>query len=165
MALIEDLLKYTREISLKELSTPVNISETAQKVLTLLDPENKMDVNFINLNQNIIFKPIALQQIIQNLISNSIKYNNKEKTKIVIAFDDVKKELSISDNGPGIQIKYQEKVFEFFQTLGNKSNGDSGTGLGLTIVKKLVEKNQAEIFINPYYTGGVQFVISKLVLA
>jgi signal transduction histidine kinase len=72
---------------------------------------------------------------IQNLISNAIKYNDKAVTKITITYPK-KKTISIKDNGRGIPAGQEDKVFDMFYTLG-QSSGDSSTGIGLNLVKKI----------------------------
>ena len=97
-----------------------------------------------------------LQQLFQNLISNAVKFNDKEKGFIKI---DVKEEeqfykFSIKDNGIGIEEKYHDKVFKIFNAL-NKSK--ESTGIGLSIVKKIVELHHGDIWIESVLGEGTTF--------
>jgi K+-sensing histidine kinase KdpD len=66
------------------------------------------------------------------------------------------------DNGPGIDERYHTKIFEMFYTLGKSFNGESSTGIGLTLVKKLVERNDVTIDVKNNTDIGCQFIISNL---
>ncbi|ESU28998.1 Bacteriophytochrome [Flavobacterium limnosediminis JC2902] len=163
--LIDDLLHYTRNIQNNEGTEKVNILATVENVIKLINPKSNTTIEKVNLDHFIMFQPMALNQIVLNLISNAIKYNDKDVADIVITFDSDKCSLSVKDNGPGIDEKYHTKVFEMFQTLGNKSNGESSTGIGLSLVKKLTERNNANIKINTIPDSGCEFLITNLVRA
>jgi signal transduction histidine kinase len=160
--LIDDLLYYAKNIQSNEGKENVNISEITDNVIKLLNPSNNVMIKKENLDKNIFFQPIALQQIIQNLISNSIKYNDKENIEIEITFNSSKNCLSLKDNGPGIPENQHKKVFDIFYTLETTTNGESSTGIGLNLVKKLVERNDATIHINELNYEGTEFIISEL---
>ncbi|MGG7035034.1 MAG: response regulator [Flavobacterium sp.] len=161
--LIEDLLYYAKNVQNNEGKEKVNIQSTLNEVLKLINPALNVVIKKENLNHFVLFQPTAISQIISNLLSNAIKYNDKEITEIEISFDHHKGLLSIKDNGPGIEEKYHNKVFEMFKTLGHQSNGESSTGIGLSLVKKLIERNDVEIKINNLTNSGSEFVISNLV--
>jgi signal transduction histidine kinase len=83
-----------------------------------------------------------------NLISNSIKYNDKENVSIKIACVEEQEyyTFSVEDNGPGIEERFHEKVFIIFQTLQARDTFES-TGVGLAIVKKIIDETGGEIWI------------------
>jgi signal transduction histidine kinase len=91
---------------------------------------------------------MKLQQVFLNLISNSIKYNDKENVLIKIACIEEQEyyTFSVEDNGPGIEERYHEKVFIIFQTLQARDTFES-TGVGLAIVKKIIDETGGEIWI------------------
>jgi two-component system sensor histidine kinase/response regulator len=136
-----------------------------ENVIQLINPLSNVHIERVNLDHTILFQPLALNQIISNLLSNAIKYNDKEVTEIAIMFDPAQFSLSVKDNGPGIDEKYHIKVFEMFQTLGNQSKGESSTGIGLSLVKKLVERNDVNIKINSHANSGSEFLITDIVIA
>ena len=89
----------------------------------------------------IVCDPTILHQILQNLISNAIKYNDKDLGVVRIAVNTKDSELTfeVIDNGPGIPEKYHERIFGMFQTLSYADRfGNKGTGIGLHTVKNLV---------------------------
>ena len=145
--LIEDLLHYSKNIQNEEDIAKVNIATTLEVVLKLLNPSNTIQINKVNLQQEIVFQPVALQQVLSNLLSNAIKYNDKEVPVITIVFDEQENTLTVKDNGPGIEEKHHQVAFEMFKTLGNTSQKESSTGIGLNLVKKLIERNNADIKI------------------
>ncbi|WP_369753734.1 response regulator [Flavobacterium sp. WC2409] len=160
--LIEDLLYYSKNVQNNEGKEEVNIALALDEVLKLINPPENVQIEKVNLNHDILFQPIAFHQIISNIVSNAIKYNNKEISKISISLDSENSTLSIKDNGPGIADKYHNKIFEMFQTLGNSSNGESSTGIGLNLVKKLVERNNVTIDVKNNSDVGCEFVISNI---
>lgn len=70
--------------------------------------------------------------------------------------------LAIKDNGPGIPENQAEKIFQMFYTLGQKSRGESGTGMGLNLVRKLAERNDVKVFYNTNYKEGSEFIIGEI---
>lgn len=140
---------------------PINLNK-------LLTEEFK---NYQNLKNVIISKndnlPIIngdktqLSQVFSNLIGNAIKYNDKELCKINISITEGKKfyKIVIEDNGPGIPKEFHEKIFEVFQTLQEQDSNDS-TGIGLSIVQKIIKKHQGSIRVASNGQLGTKFIIS-----
>lgn len=160
--LIEDLLFYSKNVQNNEGKDKVNMSSAVSEVLKLINPGPNVEIKMHNLDHDIVFQPLAFHQVISNILSNAIKYSDKSTTQILIAFDIDNYELSIKDNGPGIDAKYHTKVFKMFQTLGKSFNGESSTGIGLNLVKKLVERNNVSIAVRTNLDEGCTFVISDL---
>jgi signal transduction histidine kinase len=102
----------------------------------------------------------ALEQIMVNLLQNAIKYNDSELPQIVVGFseDDTNYYFTVSDNGRGISKEELEKIFELFTTLGERDRfGVLGTGIGLSTVKKLVEKMSGKITLKSESGKGSEF--------
>jgi signal transduction histidine kinase len=97
-----------------------------------------------------------LQQLFQNLISNAIKFIDKDKGEIIIDVEDLKShyKFSIKDNGIGIEKKFHDKIFKIFHAL-NKSK--DSTGIGLSIVKKIVDLHEGEIWLDSEPNVGTTF--------
>jgi two-component system, sensor histidine kinase and response regulator len=93
---------------------------------------------------------VAMKQILINLVSNAVRYNDKEKILVNIKFvqeDDLYR-FSVQDNGPGVEKKDQQKIFELFTTLHKKDGeGNEGAGIGLATIKKLIEKQDGSIAV------------------
>ena len=102
----------------------------------------------------------VLEQILVNLLQNAHKYNDKKEPRIVIQFseDEVNYYFIITDNGSGIAPEKQEKIFELFTTGGVPDRfGTQGTGIGLSTVKKLVEKMSGKINVKSGAGEGSEF--------
>ena len=101
--------------------------------------------------------PIFLGLILDNLLSNAIKYGNLAGN-INIIWDQEKKCLSISDDGPGIQSKYLPHLFDrFFRTDESRNSKVEGYGLGLAIVKKLADLQKIRISVRSEESSGTEF--------
>lgn len=97
-----------------------------------------------------------IEQLFQNLINNAIKYNNKEHGLVQITYDDQNTyhKFSVKDNGIGIDQKYHKKIFQTFQKL--HYNKDS-SGVGLSIVKRIVQSYGGEIWLDSQLGAGTTF--------
>ena len=106
----------------------------------------------------------AIKTVISNLFSNAVKYkSDNEPLEITLNYDDSLKssQLTISDNGIGIEDVEKPKIFEKFYRVGSEyPRKTQGTGLGLYIVKKIIEKHKADIKVKDAKPHGSSFVIS-----
>jgi light-regulated signal transduction histidine kinase (bacteriophytochrome) len=102
--------------------------------------------------------PLQLSQVLQNLISNAIKFHGGEKPHIHISAEQKEKEwvFSVNDNGIGIPAEYSERIFEIFQRLHNKKEYP-GTGIGLATCKKIVERHGGRIWVKSEPGKGSTF--------
>ena len=100
-----------------------------------------------------------MQQLFQNLISNAVNYIDKEKGLVEVDYTETSEFyiFSIKDNGVGIPEEYHEKIFKMFSTLGNYENS---SGIGLNIVKKVVELYKGKIWIESEVGIGSTFFFS-----
>ncbi|MDO9042890.1 MAG: ATP-binding protein, partial [Desulfocapsaceae bacterium] len=106
---------------------------------------------------------VRMQQLFQNLISNAIKFMDKPQGKIVISAatnHDNLCHITVSDNGPGIEEKYHQKIFQIFQTLGPQTNDTDSTGIGLSLVKKIIELHGGTIEVKSEPGKGSQFIFT-----
>ena len=106
---------------------------------------------------------MALEQILLNLIGNSLKYNDKEKIKIDL--DCIEKDgfyhITVADNGMGIPKDKVAHIFDLFVTTGTLDrNGKKGNGIGLSTVKKLVDRLNGEISVSSTLGEGTTFKFS-----
>ena len=104
---------------------------------------------------------ILIQQIFSNLISNSVKYNDKTIGEIKCLYDSLPDfhQFTIKDNGPGIAEEYHEKVFKVFQTIEARDKKES-TGIGLSIVHKIIEEAGGSIRIESEDDNGASFIFT-----
>ena len=109
----------------------------------------------------LVSEKITLSQILQNLISNGIKYNDKPDILITIGWteSDSAVEFYVKDNGPGIKEEFHERIFVIFQTLQARDEVES-TGVGLAIVKKIVDEKGGIIRVESSMGEGTTFYFS-----
>lgn len=162
--LISDLLKFSRLAHQKQPLAPVGLNLMLMHVrLNLqfaLDQKNaQLHVNHL---PTVMCDATAMAEVFHNLISNAVKYNDKTMPVIEIGCDEkpnpktrqIEYEFYIHDNGPGIKREYFEKVFQIFQRL---HRDDSGTGLGLTIARRIVEWHGGRIWLESEEGQGTTF--------
>ena len=101
---------------------------------------------------------ISFEQVMSNLISNSVKHNDNPNPEVIVQYEFLpdRHRFLIIDNGPGIEERYREKVFQIFQTLDARDKSEN-TGVGLAIVKKLCEENGWKIRIMDPPSSGACF--------
>jgi signal transduction histidine kinase len=159
--LIQGILLYSRvgrELALKE---EVDLNQLLSEILenVALDRHIQFEVQ-PNLPL-ISTERIPLQQVLSNLISNAVKYHDKENGKVKISFSDHESfyKFSVQDNGPGIESNYHEKIFLIFQTLQERDSFES-TGVGLAIVRKILEDRKQTIKVNSIPGKGSTFTFT-----
>jgi PAS domain S-box-containing protein len=159
--IILDILEYSRvgkneeELQLLDLNEVV---EDVKKILKATIDEKKAVIKYGKLPK-INTSPSPLLQIMQNLINNAIKYTDTEKRpEVKIEAKERPKEwlISVSDNGIGIEKDYYEKIFMIFQRLHTKGTYE-GSGMGLAIVKKNIDKLGGEIWVDSEVGKGSTF--------
>lgn len=104
---------------------------------------------------------VQLSQVVSNLIGNAVNHNNKSICEVCVSSIETPKsyKIIVEDNGPGIQPKYHEKIFEVFQTISGEGTNES-TGIGLSIVKKIIEKHNGTVRIESDGKLGAKFIIN-----
>ena len=100
-----------------------------------------------------------VEQIFQNLINNAIKYNDKSEGLIQVRYENLKTHhrFSVIDNGIGIDSKYHKKIFDSFKRLHNHKDS---SGLGLSIVKRIIQKYGGEISVTSEIGIGSEFTFT-----
>lgn len=155
--LIDGILRYSRVGRERETASHVNLNELLEGVVDTLMPPKHIEVIVDDL-PIIVCEQTRMSQVFQNLISNAIKYMDKPKGLIRVTCEVVEEhwQFCVADNGPGISPKYFKKVFQIFQTLTSKERTDS-TGVGLTVVRKIVEMYGGKAWVTSELTKGCQF--------
>ena len=105
--------------------------------------------------------PTRITQVFQNVIGNAIKYNDKAQGIVTIRCEEFGNfwKISVADNGPGIETQAYEKIFKIFQTGQRRENSDS-TGIGLAVVKKIIEMYGGEIWVESELGAGSTFFLT-----
>ncbi len=146
--LIDGVLQYSRVGRVEEEKVMVNLNERIPEVIDLIAPPEDITVTIENELPTIECEQTRIMQVFQNLLSNAVKYIDKPQGQINIGCIEENGfwKFSVADNGPGIEERHFEKIFQMFQTLSPRDEFES-TGVGLTLVKKIVEMYGGRIYI------------------
>ncbi len=156
--LIEGILTYSKIDKANIALENVNTNEIIQNIINIIHIPPHISVAIKTGLPVIKADRFRVQQLFQNIISNAVNYIDKPVGIVEIACQSLPKQylFSIKDNGPGIAKDNQEKIFKIFQSL---SSSDKSTGLGLSIVKKIIDLYQGEIWIESEIGQGTTFFI------
>ena len=156
--LIDGILSYSRAGRTHRSLTVVSLDALVRGTLEMLAPPAHITVAVVSELPQIRMDPTKAQQLFQNLLSNAVKYMDKPSGRVTVACvaADGFWHFSIADNGPGIEEKYFERVFQLFQTLAPRDEVES-TGVGLAVVKKIVETEGGRIWIESVFGHGATF--------
>jgi PAS domain S-box-containing protein len=164
-SLVEDLLQYTRVETKVRPFEVTDLNKVVQTVLNDLEVRLKGSEGVVKINSlpTIEADPVQLHQLFLNMIGNALKFH-REGTPAVVNLDSVRKEngyweISIEDNGIGIDEEHVDKIFKPFERLHGRTTYE-GTGIGLTICNKIVSRHGGEIKVKRQSTNGVTFLIT-----
>ncbi|MGV3764998.1 MAG: PAS domain S-box protein [Chitinophagaceae bacterium] len=161
--LILDLLAYSRVGTNSEVHTFVDMNQVFSEVKTYFNTKiNELNAE-VNAGQLPVVKgnPTQMKQVIQNLVGNALKYHSDAPPKILINSKELNGEwiFCVEDNGIGVDPRFAEKIFIIFQRLHNSSEYE-GTGIGLAIARKIVEKHGGKIWVEANTPSGSKFYFS-----
>ena len=173
--LINDLLKFSRHANLEADFQRVDLSDIVKDVLSDMEPElqkkgAKVELGILPFIWGI---PSQIHQLFQNLISNSIKFSRQDVTPRISIYSEHAvvpsvnnhaesqrfHQIYIKDNGIGFDAKYAKDIFVVFKRLHSYHEFE-GTGIGLSICKKIVEKHNGQITANGVSGEGATFIVT-----
>lgn len=156
--LIEGLLEYSRVGRSSEPESEVDTRELIDEIIDSLSPPQGFKIKIQDDMPTLYVDRLQLGQVFSNLISNAFKHHGGNKGKIRITGEELGKfcSFSVCDNGQGIDPKYHDKVFMMFQTL-NSGDFENSTGIGLALVKKIVEEHGGTIRLESDVGEGTCF--------
>lgn len=156
--LIEGILTYAKIDKADVALENINTQEIVQNIINIIHIPSHISVTIKNSLPVIKADRFRIQQLFQNIISNAVNYIDKPTGIVEVDCQSLPQHyvFSIKDNGPGIAKDNQEKIFKIFQSLGSS---DKSTGLGLSIVKKIIDLYQGEIWIESELGQGATFFI------
>lgn len=146
--LINGILHYAEIGRMTHHREVVDLGKLVPETIALLDPPAHIQVVVRGELPAILSEKVRLEQVFHNLIDNAIKFMDKPQGCIEIGYTDQGRvwQFGVTDNGPGIEERYFEKIFQMFQTLAPRDQRES-TGIGLPIVKKIVELFGGRIWV------------------
>lgn len=164
--LIKDVLQYSRVGRTELQHTPIDMKKLLEEIRDeLLAPLNGQKVRFlIRETPPISGDKTMLMQLFTNLAGNAVKYStveNRPDPAHIEVNGEVKDGFvvyTVADNGIGIDMKYANRIFELFQRLDNAKN-IQGTGVGLAIAKRIIEKHKGKIWLESRLNHGTKFYI------
>jgi signal transduction histidine kinase/DNA-binding response OmpR family regulator len=158
--LIKDLLGYSRLETQTKVFAEVDMNQVVNEVLTDLHPSIELHHALINVDELplIIADEVQMKQLLMNLISNAIKFHGSRppRVRVSVINGTTKWTFSVNDNGIGINPDYSAKIFEVFQRLHTKEEYE-GTGIGLAIAKKIVDRHEGKIWVESLEGVGSTF--------
>ncbi|MGZ7119274.1 MAG: sensor histidine kinase [Methanobacterium sp.] len=162
-AQIEGLLEYSRVVTKGKEFELVDTNKALNQTIKILDisiKEADAEITYDELT-DVMGDTLQLERVFQNLISNAIKFRKREEPlKIHISAyeseDGNEYEFSVQDNGIGIEEQYMERIFTIFQRLHTR-DVYKGTGIGLAIVKRIIERHGGRIWVESEFGVGSVF--------
>jgi len=156
--LIDGVMQYSRAGRTEEEPLQVNLDEFIPEVIDMLAPPENITVTVESEMPVIHCEETHLMQLFQNLLGNAIKYMDKPQGRIKVGCIEENGfwKFSVADNGPGIEEKHFDRIFRMFQSL-SVSEDFRGTGVGLTVAKKIVELHGGSIWIESEVDKGSTF--------
>jgi signal transduction histidine kinase len=156
-ALIDGILSYSRAGRVREKIEAVNVGALLADCRELLAPAPEATID-IGPMPTLMAERVPLQQIFMNLISNALKHAARPDVRVELRCADAGHayDFSVRDNGPGIAPQFHERVWGIFQTLQPRDRVE-GTGIGLSVVKKLVESRGGEVSLESEPGSGATF--------
>lgn len=156
--LIQGVLTYSKINSETEITQSVNTLEVVENIINTIDIPKNIKIIVSDKLPVIRADKFRIQQLFQNLIDNAVGYCDKPEGLVEVNVEESGSHyiFSVKDNGPGIAEEHFEKIFMTFESL---ASSDKSTGLGLSIVKKVVEYYKGKIWIESDLGNGTVFYV------
>jgi PAS domain S-box-containing protein len=154
--LISNILKYSEVGTVIGEEVDVDLNLILKKLKTVMVTSENITINILSKLPKVKGDATKFQQLFQNLIGNAIKFNREIKGIVEIDYIEKKSfhQFSVKDNGIGIAKKYHKQIFKIFESL-NKSKDSSG--IGLSIVKKIIDLYEGDIWLESKINIGTTF--------
>jgi light-regulated signal transduction histidine kinase (bacteriophytochrome) len=164
--LINDLLSFSRVSSKAQAFARVNLTEVAREVLEDLEEDSKRAGATLTLGElpELEADPTQMRQLLQNLVSNALKFRRDDVAPVVSIRATLEPELRrvelrVEDNGIGFDEKYHDRIFNVFQRLHGRGKYE-GTGIGLAICRRIAERHGGSIRARSTPGQGSTFIVA-----
>lgn len=160
-ALLDDILSYSRAGEHDERVVMTNVSQLVQKIFELLNINQTFTLNIKGSLPTIVISQIPLEQVFRNLINNAVKHHDQDFGQITIQYSELPQvhEFEVADDGPGIPLEFTDMAFTMFKTLRPRDEVE-GSGMGLAIVKKIIESFGGSIKLTNNSPRGARFTFT-----
>lgn len=157
--MVDSMLDYSKKSFEQQTKEPVNVEELVKDTIRLLFPPAHIRIQVQANLPALVTRKMKLQQVFQNLISNAIKFNNRQEGVIEVGYSDegAHYRFYVKDNGPGIKDNDDDRIFGLFKTGQAVANGESSTGIGLNLLKMVVEEQGGRIWAESEEGKGSTF--------
>jgi len=157
-SLLSDLLAYSRVGRQEYQLAEVDTAALAHDIFDMLSNPEAISLTVVEPMPVFVTLRVPLELVLRNLINNAIKHHDKPQGTIVVSAETTPEgyEFMVADNGPGVPVEHQERVFGIFQTLRPRDDVE-GSGMGLAIVKKTIENYGGTISLSSDGSNGSRF--------
>ncbi len=140
--LIEDLLSYSRAGRVAIAIETVDTGELLEGIVEDVGPPDGFEVQLPSAAPSLVTAKTPLETVLRNLIANAIAHHDRDNGHVEIAIhpNGTTYEFAVFDDGPGIAPVHHERIFKLFQSLSRASDGTAGSGIGLSVAKRLAER-------------------------
>lgn len=161
--LIEAIFQYSSLGNFQGKKEKVLLHELVYNEIKKLNAPESIKISIVSKLPEISYEKNRISQVFQHLLSNAIQFMTKDEGAVTIDFKNMPDQwiFSVADTGPGIENKYFTQIFEMFKTLQSRDEYES-SGIGLTIVKKIIEMNGGKIWLESTVGVGTTFFFSIL---
>lgn len=159
--LLDALLAYSRADRYQYTVEQVDVTQLLDDIVRLVTPPEGFAVSAQPPLPVLRTQKVPLETVLRNLISNAIKHHDRRDGHVQVAVQEVGEflEFSVSDDGPGIAPEFHERIFQIFQTLKPRDEVE-GSGMGLAIVKKIIESRGGRIAVTSTPGVGATFTFT-----
>jgi signal transduction histidine kinase len=157
-SLLADLLTYSRANKTEQKIKKVNSYELIKDCFSIITPPAGFNIKLDDNLPTFLTAKAPFEQVIRNLLNNAMKHNDKLEGFIHVSCNDAGDfyQFSFQDNGPGISADYHEDIFKMFKTLKPRDEIE-GSGMGLALIKKIVEYYRGEVGVSSIKDQGSTF--------
>ncbi|HEX2721856.1 MAG TPA: PAS domain S-box protein [Gemmatimonadaceae bacterium] len=157
-SLIDGILQYSRAGRAKARPESIDTGALVRDVIDLMSPPQGITIETLPGMPTVRAERVPLQQVFMNLLGNAIKHAGKTSPLIQVGWAEAGPfyEFTVRDNGPGIAPQYHERIFGIFQTLEARDKIE-GTGIGLSVVQKIVEARGGKVWVESEVGKGAKF--------
>ena len=157
-ALIDGILQYSRAGRVKARPEEIDTGALVSEIVELIAPPGEMKIEISDTMPQVKAEKVPLQQVFMNLLGNAIKHAGDTNPLIQVSWADAGPfyEFRVADNGRGIAPQYHDRIFGIFQTLEARDKVE-GTGIGLSVVQKIVEAKGGKVWVESEIGKGASF--------